>query len=602
MNQLTLGDNLEVLRKIDTESVDLIYLDPPFFSNRNYEVIWGDDGEIRSFKDRWSGGVDHYIAWLKERVIEMHRILKSTGSIFLHCDWHANAEIKVEILNKIFGYNNFRGEIVWQRTNVHSDAKKKLAVVTDTIWYYSKTENFIYNPLYIEHSEEYKLNFYKFRDEKGIYQLGDLTNPKLGGYVYEYKGYSPNQNGWRCPLKTMERWDKEGLLFFPKNKSGRLRVKRYLDDSKGVLLSSLWKDKDVYSLSENEFNAIFNSTQINNVWDDIQNVQGASKERIGYPTQKPEALLQRVIEMASNKNEVILDPFVGGGTTIAVSEKLERNWIGIDQSVQAVKVTEMRLQNQQDLFSKPFVVQLHKYDYDILRNKPAFEFETWIIEQYGGVANVKQKSDFGIDGKTKENTPIQVKRSDNIGRNVIDNFKSACERNDKALYHKNIQEKKPIGIIIAFSFGKGAVQEVARLKNQENVKIELITVAEIVPIAKKPTLTVKFNDLGTDSKKLREIEFIATAESESGIEFFAWDFDYNTEKGFNAEIFLDKEGKQTYKFKAGSYSIAVKVIDNEGLENIEIVKLKINGVVKVNDFFNERNEKNEFLNEKKPFM
>jgi len=164
---------------------------------------------------------------------------------------------------------------------------------------------------------------------------------------------------------------------------------------------------------------------------------------------------------------------------------------------------------------------------------------------------------------------------------VIDNFHSAVMRNDKSLYEKNKSENKPIGIIIAFSFGKGAVQEVARLKNQENVKIELITVAEIVPIAKKPTLTVKFNDLGTDSKKLREIEFIATAESESGIEFFAWDFDYNTEKGFNAEIFLDKEGKQTYKFKAGSYSIAVKVIDNEGLENIEIVKLKINGIIEL---------------------
>ncbi len=579
MNQLVLGDNLEVLRKIDTESVDLIYLDPPFFSNRNYEVIWGDEGEIRSFKDRWSGGVDHYIAWLKERVIEMHRILKSTGSIFLHCDWHANAEIKVEILNKIFGNSNFRGEIIWQRTNVHSDAKKKLAVVTDTIWYYSKTENFVYNSLYVEHSEEYKLNFYKFRDEKGIYQLGDLTKPDSKGYRYEYKGYSPNQNGWRCPLKTMERLDKEGLLYFPKAKNGRLRIKRYLDDSKGVLLANLWKDRDIYSLSEQEFHDIFNSTQINNVWDDVQNVQGVSKEKIGYPTQKPEKLVQRIIEMASNKNDVILDPFVGGGTTIAVADKLQRAWLGIDQSVQAVKVTEMRLQNQHDLFSKPFIVQLHKYDYDILRNKPAFEFETWIIEQYGGVANSKQRSDLGLDGKTKDNAPIQVIRSDNIGRNVIDNFHSAVMRNDKALYEKNKSENKSIGIIIAFSFGKGAIQEVARLKNQENVKIELLTVSEIVPIAKKPTLTLKFNDLGTDSKKLREIEFIATAESESGIEFFAWDFNYNSEKGFTAEILLDKEGKHNYKFKAGSYSIAVKVIDNEGLENIEIIKLKINGII-----------------------
>ncbi|PQJ95434.1 DNA methyltransferase [Chromatium okenii] len=133
MNQLILGDNLEVLCGIAAETVDLIYLDPPFFSNRNYEVIWGDAGELRSFQDRWSGGIDHYISWLKERVIEMHRILKPTGSLFLHCDWHANSEIRVDILNKIFGIDNFRGEIIWQRHNAHNDAKNKLAVLKDTI-------------------------------------------------------------------------------------------------------------------------------------------------------------------------------------------------------------------------------------------------------------------------------------------------------------------------------------------------------------------------------------------------------------------------------------------------------------------------------------
>ena len=140
VNKLILGDNLEILKQLDSDTVDLIYLDPPFFSNRTYEVIWGDSGEVRSFEDRFSGGIDHYIGWLKERVAEMHRILKPTGSIFLHCDCHANAYIRVEILDKIFGGNNFRGEIIWQRAQAHNDAKKKLAVLTDTIWYYSKTE------------------------------------------------------------------------------------------------------------------------------------------------------------------------------------------------------------------------------------------------------------------------------------------------------------------------------------------------------------------------------------------------------------------------------------------------------------------------------
>lgn len=496
MNQLILGDNLEVLRKIDTESVDLIYLDPPFFSNRNYEVIWGDEGEIRSFKDRWSGGVDHYIAWLKERVIEMHRILKSTGSIFLHCDWHADAYIRVEILDKVFGYNNYKNTITWQRTNTHNDAKKRMPNISDTIFYYTKSDNYKYNVILGELDKDYIKQNYRFTDNKGVYRLGDLTGPKIskGQSGMEWRNYNPSVAGrsWAVPnilieqivgvekCKELSVLEKLELLFqndfivFSKN--GIPSVKRYLENSKGSVIGDIWTD--------------------------IFNVQPQAKERIGYPTQKPEKLLERLIICASNENDCILDPFVGGGTTIAVADRLNRQWIGIDQSVQAVKVTEMRLQNQRNLFSRPFVVQLHKYDYDTLRNKQAFEFETWIIEQYGGTANTKQRSDLGLDGKTNENTPIQVKRSDNIGRNVIDNFHSAVMRNDKALYEKNKSENKTVGIIIAFSFGKGAIQEVARLKNQENVKIELITVAEIVPIAKKPTLTVKFNDLGTDSKKL----------------------------------------------------------------------------------------------------
>ena len=551
MNQLILGDNLEIMQKMDSESIDLIYLDPPFFSNRNYEVIWGDKGEVRSFEDRWSGGIDHYISWLKERVQEMHRLLKPTGSIYLHCDWHANSYIRVFILDKVFGENNFRGEIIWQRTNAHNDAKKKLAVLTDTIWYYSKSDKFNYFPIYGAYGEKYLNDFYKFEDEKGKYSLGDLTNTKPGPYNYEYKGFLPNQNGWRCPIETMIKWDNEGLIYFPKKQDQRLRLKRYLKEE-GTLLG--------------------------NIWTDIGNVQGSA--RIGYPTQKPEKLLERIILASSNEGDIVFDPFVGGGTTIVVADKLNRNWIGIDQSVQAVKVTEMRLNNNQNLFSPPFTVLLHKYDYDTLRYKDAFEFEKWIVEQFGGITNIKQRSDFGIDGKTREGTPIQVKRSENIGRNVVDNFGSACKRYDSNLFEKNKANSEPVGHIIAFSFGKGAVQEVARLKNVENIIIKLVTVEEIVPIAKKPRINVKIDDLGDDIKGLRLIEFTATGESDSGIEFYSWDFDYKEEeKIFKAEIIIDKIGKQNWKFKPGTQNIAVKVVDNEGLEAIEIIKIKVNGVV-----------------------
>ena len=231
------------------------------------------------------------------------------------------------------------------------------------------------------------------------------------------------------------------------------------------------------------------------------------------------------------------------------------------------------------MFSKPFTTQLHKYDYDTLRYKDAFEFESWIVQQYGGSSNSKQRGDLGLDGKTKDGTPIQVKRSDNIGRNVIDNFFAAVQRYDNRLFEKNVAEKKPVGFIIAFSFGRGAIEEVARLKNQKDINIKLVLVEDIIPIAKKPTLKIEINEAGRDKKDIRELEFIATAQSIAGIEFFAWDFAYQQEKGFKPQVLIDKEGKQKYKFKPGQHNIAVKVVDNDGLDNIEVIKLKVNGII-----------------------
>jgi len=508
MNKLILGDNLEILRKIESGTVDLIYLDPPFFSNRNYEVLWGDEGEIRSFADRWSGGVSHYIMWLSERVSEMHRILKPTGSIFLHCDWHADAYIRIQILDKIFGEKNFRNEIIWRYTG-NSVPKYCYPKKHDTIFWYSKSNDFLFYPKRI------------------LVPYAELTEKRYNHTDAEGKRYkiSALRNG------------KQEIVYMQEGK--------YSDD----------------------------------VWE-IPVIRG--KEVIGYPTQKPEKLLEKIIQAHSDESSLVLDPFVGGGTTISVAEKLLRKWIGIDQSVQAVKVTEFRLSSDRNLFSQPFVVQLHKYDYDTLFHKNPFEFETWIIEQFGGIGNIKQKSDFGIDGKTRDNIPIQVKQSENIGRNIVDNFCSAIKRSDKLLYEKNIEESKTAGFIIAFSFGKGAIEEVARLKNEENVIIKLVKVSEIVLISVKPTLNVEIKDSGQNDKLLREIEFIAKGETTVGkqIEFYVWDFNYN-EKQFCAEILRDTQGKQIKTFKPGEYKIAVKVIDSEGLENTEIIKLKVNGKLEI---------------------
>ena len=560
INRLILGDNLEILKTIDSETIDLIYLDPPFFSNRNYEVIWGDAGEVRSFQDRWSGGIDHYIAWLKERVEQMHRILKPTGSIFLHCDWHANAYIRVEILDKIFGMNNFLNEITWKRTTTHNDSKqgaKQFGRVQDKIFFYAKNvKQFKFYPQFEHYKSDYIASTYSKTDSDGRrFKASDLSAAKPGGDTsYEWKGFKPPIGRyWAYSKENMEEFDKQGRLYY--SDKGKPYLKHYLDEMPGNSIDDLW-DNCVYK---------------------------DKTERIGYPTQKPMALLERIIKCASNEGNTILDPFVGGGTTVAVADKLNRKWIGIDQSVQAVKVTELRLDKQRDLFSSPFTVQLHKYDYDTLRYKDAFEFESWIVQQFGGTSNTKQRGDLGLDGKMPDNTPIQVKRSDNIGRNVIDNFLSAVKRADKNLHDKNIENKKPIGYIIAFSFGKGAIQEVARLKNQENIIIKLVAVEEIVPIAKKPTLTVESKSISRDEKGVWEIEFIATGTSEAGIEFYSWDFNHNSENGFKADVMIDKDGKQTTKFKAGLHNVAVKVVDNDGLESIEIIKLRVNGEVKVLD-------------------
>ena len=536
VNKLILGDNLEILKTIDSETIDLIYLDPPFFSNRNYEVIWGDAGEVRSFQDRWAGGMEHYIGWLKERVEQMHRILKPTGSIFLHCDWHADAYIRVMILDKVFGYENFNSEIIWERTFGSGSSKsisKKFPANTDTIWFYNKSKIFTYNQLSKPYENATVKRYDKIEEDGRKYKWENL------------KTYSQE--------RLEELLKKDEAKFNPNTKYPV--YKRYFDETKG--------------------------TPVTNLWNDIEFIGTKSPERIGYPTQKPEALLQRIIECASNEGDTVLDPFVGGGTTVAVADKLNRKWIGIDQSVQAVKVTELRLDKQRDLFSSPFTVQLHKYDYDTLRYKNAFEFESWIVQQFGGTSNAKQRSDFGLDGKMSDNTPIQVKRSDNIGRNVIDNFFAAVQRYDENLFNKNIDDCLPVGYIIAFSFGRGAVEEVARLKNQKNIIIKLVTVEEIIPIAKKPTVNVEIKVLSKDDKGVSDIEFTATGTSEAGIEFYSWNFNYDSEQGFKADMMIDKIGKQTAKFKAGLYNVAVKVIDNDGLESIEVIKLRVNGKVEI---------------------
>jgi len=497
-NKLILGDNLEVLQSIQSRSVDLIYLDPPFFSNRTYEVIWGDDGEKRSFEDRFAGGIDHYISWLKIRVRQMHRILKDTGSIFLHCDHHASHYIKSQILDDrlLFGRNNFRNEIIWCYKK-WSIGNRTFCRNHDTIFFYSKSENYTFNQLF------------QPRATSTLKRFGNQTI--VSGF---------DDSGNRIPSKTTD------------------------EESMGVKMYDWWE---------------------------IPIVPPSGKERIGYPTQKPEALLQRIIECATNEGDVVLDPFVGGGTTIAVADRLNRRWIGIDQSVMAIKVSDLRMKKRQNmLFSQPYDVILPIFDLKKLQATDGKDFEIWIVDKFGGIPNEKGGKDLGIDGHTQYGTPIQVKKwKKPVGRDTLDAFVTAIKRDDVVHFEKNKKEGQICGFIIGFDFSKDIINAVAQLKNKENIIIELKYIRDIIPYDNPPKVT-----LTAEEVEELKYKFEANAKSETGIDFFSWDLSHN-EKEFRADVVMDKKGVQEKKFTEGEHHIAVQAVDKKGLSGTDKVKIDV---------------------------
>jgi DNA modification methylase len=391
-NTIYCGDCKEVLAKFPDECVDLIYLDPPFFSNKHYEVIWGDGYEIRAFEDRWKGGINHYIGWMEERVLQCYRVLKKTGSIYLHCDIHANHYLRM-LMDKLFEMNNFRNEIYWYYYNkMHDRRKKMFPKATDTLLFYVKDEN-----------SNYTFNLLEEQREEPVKQL---RRKKVKGRMVNVK-------------------DEKGHVLY------RIRDKRVID----------------------------------NVWR-ISMLQPADKtQRFGYPTQKPEALLERVVNASSNPMDVVLDPFCGCGTAIAVSHKLGRQWIGVDVSPTACDLMERRMRS---LSISPNVVGMPLSEAD-LRKIGDSDFQNWVVKRLFGRVSARKSGDMGIDGFTFEGDPIQVKQSDGIGRNVVDNFETAMRRRNA---------KK--GVIVAFSFGSGAYEEIARAKNQDGIEITPIMIKELI--------------------------------------------------------------------------------------------------------------------------
>jgi len=467
INHLYYGDNLQVLREhIATESVDLIYLDPPFNSQATYNVLFRSpkgeqsQAQIEAFEDTWtwnnsaeqafdevmtSGNTDAaemlramraflkendmmaYLTMMAVRLLELHRVLKLTGNLYLHCDPTASHYLKM-LMDAVFGPERMRAEIIWKRTSAHSNATKNYAAVHDVIFFYSKSADSTWNRIYQPYDPEYIAEHFIHKDPDGrLFRRVDLVNP---GYrpnlVYEYKGYKPHPNGWKITKEKMEQLDREERLFFPKKGTeGRIRRKLYLDESPGSPVSDLWTD--------------------------IRPIHATAAERLGYPTQKPEALLERIISTVTNESDIVLDPFCGCGTAIHAARKLGRQWIGIDITHLAISLIEKRLN---DAFPG-IQYEVHGTPKDLsgardLAKRDKYQFQWWAVSlvnavPYGGK---KKGADTGIDGiiyfkpdgKTTEKAIVSVKGDENVSVAMIRDLAHVVER-----------EKAKIGVFVTLA-------------------------------------------------------------------------------------------------------------------------------------------------------
>jgi site-specific DNA-methyltransferase (adenine-specific) len=379
MNRLLFGDNLKWLRDaklFPDASVDLVYLDPPFNSNADYNVLFREaageasQAQFHAFTDTWNWAdaaetyaefVDDcpntavvdmmdalhdllrnspmmaYLAMMAPRLVELHRVLKPTGSMYLHCDPTASHYLRI-LLDGILGAENFRNEIIWKRTSAHSGSRR-WGPIHDVILFYSKTRTFAWNQIFQDYSEEYLESFYRYSDEKGRFRVGDLTGAgtRSGESGQPWRRINPTETGrhWAVPnkilmnlvgkesvawtvQKKLDALDKEGLIYWPAK--GRVPAfKRYLEGQAGV--------------------------PIGDVISDINPIGAQAQERLGYPTQKPLPLLERILRASSNKSDIVLDPFCGCGTTIHAAQKLGRQWIGIDVTYLAINLIKRRLKD-----------------------------------------------------------------------------------------------------------------------------------------------------------------------------------------------------------------------------------------------------------------
>lgn len=467
MNRLYYGDNLEILRsEIAPESVDLVYLDPPFNSNATYNVLFkaptgeASRAQIEAFEDTWhwndsaeeaywqvlhgantdaakmleamrgflgQNDMMAYLAMMAVRLIELHRVLKPTGSLYLHCDPTASHHLRI-LLDAIFGKKLYINEIIWPRANAHNFKTRYWPRQHDVILFYAKTAEVVVHPQYEAYGPE-QLRRYK-KDESGrLYTGQDITVSLVRRLrQFEWRGVTPPPHrSWGASLEQLEAWYAEGRILLRRDGKPRLDgLKVFLDETKGK--------------------------QVGTVWDGIDRVKNTSGERLGYPTQKPLALLERIISASSNEGDIVLDPFCGCGTTVHAAQKLGRQWIGIDVTHLAISLIERRLREAfQGIRFETIGVPKDVGGAAALAEKDKHEFQKWAITLIPDAQPWKggQKgADTGIDGivylRTGKNQShrgiIEVKGGETVGVDVVHKLKSVVER-----------EKALVGILISLN-------------------------------------------------------------------------------------------------------------------------------------------------------
>ena len=409
-NRLFWGDNLHVMRQLPPESVDLICIDPPFFSGKQYNVIFGDQNELRSFEDIWEGGMPGYLIWLNARLYQMKRLLKKAGTICVHLDWHASAYVKVE-MDKLFGHGLFKNEVVWDYGAKATQHTGHFQRKHDVLLLYGRHEKTKFRPVVIEYSDaslRERATRYKFEDENGRFRMTTRRAPNGSKY----------------------------------------RAKVYLKE--GVYATDVWA---------------------------LPVINATSKERIGYPTQKPEQLVQRVIEAYTESGDVVADFFVGGGTTPAVAQKLGRRWIACDQSRVAVAITadrtagtvqQMPLEAKNHAVPDFTVEHWGIYEAKRLAQTPPEHFREFILRAFGAVPEDSQP---GIHGH-KAVVPIWVGQPAQTSRVAAEDVQEFANAVRKTVRYQ--QDNLRDGIMLAWAFRPDAVQAAERLRQQETTDLNFI--------------------------------------------------------------------------------------------------------------------------------